>query len=200
MARRSYGQDPRLVGSNSSLHSQSPLRFIGHLASSNYKNLLLRFRQHKMQTCTGVQTLRLVSELRQDLERLLPRAECIDTRTKTLKHLFECSSCNGFMSQPVCLPCGHTACRSCLDRPSEQAGSVVTCPQCGEKHSKTPIGSSSPRKTTLLLQNLQQKWFPAVLDCCRHREEGNKFAQEGDFPMAIECYDKAVKTGKTCLR
>lgn len=211
------------------------------------KTLLLHLRQlrHQMATCTGAQTRRLVSELRQELERVLPRSECAETRSsrctllaymwtqtvsssgfflvllltftlflayrytiytcvyiyisscsKTVRQLLECSSCSGFMSQPVCLPCGHSACRSCLDRPSEQAGSVVSCPQCNERHSKIPLGSSSPRKTTLLLQNLQQKWFPSVLECCRHREEGNRFAQEGDFPMAIECYNRAVTTGE----
>lgn len=157
--------------------------------------LLFSQLRTRMESSTSAQTRHLVSELRQELERVLPRAECRVSTDKSTQRLFECSCCEGFMSQPVCLPCGHTACRSCLDRPSEQAGSIVTCPRCKEKHPKIPLGGSSPRKTTLLLQNIQQKWFPDVLECCRHREDGNRFALEGNFPQAIDAYEKAARKG-----
>lgn len=157
--------------------------------------LLLHWLRSKMNKCSSLQMLQMISKLRQELETALPRSECCTSRPQTVKNLLECCCCEGFMSHPVCIPCGHTVCRSCLNR----AGSVVTCPKCNEKHSKLPFGGESPRKTTLILTNLQQKLNPAALSCCRHREEGNKFAQEGDFPLAVEAYDKAADSGNLYL-
>lgn len=109
----------------------------------------------------------------------------------------ECPSCLCFMVRPVCLPCGHSLCKPCLDRGSSRfSGDSTRCPECQQSWPVVPPGFICERKPTLVLQNAFLKWYPRWAECCKHREEGNKFAQEGDFPLAVQWYSKALETGK----
>jgi tetratricopeptide (TPR) repeat protein len=51
------------------------------------------------------------------------------------------------------------------------------------------------RRPTVVLQNAFMRWYPGWAECCKYREEGNRFAQEGNFPLAVQCYNKALETG-----
>lgn len=139
-----------------------------------------------------------------------------------LRHL-DCAYCIGFMVQPVCLPCGHSVCKSCLDKTMVGGGAgdqLLACPCCGHTFPIVPLGfggagsssSSSAserrsnsainnaggngRRPTVILQNALQKWYPNWVESGRHKDEGNVFANEGDFPMAVHWYSKALQTGQ----
>ena len=143
-----------------------------------------------------------------------------------LRHL-DCAYCIGFMVQPVCLPCGHSVCKSCLDKTmvgggGAGGGQLLACPCCGHTFPTVPLGFSgantnnssgsssaaerrlnSPtssnagcgRRPTVILQNALQKWYPDWVESGKHKDEGNVFANEGDFPMAVHWYSKALQTG-----
>ena len=114
----------------------------------------------------------------------------------------DCPYCEGFMAQPVCLPCGHSLCKSCIEK-TVKLGDVL-CPKCMQPVPKvsqsndyfTNEDGTQSRRATVILQNLFQKLYPQWVKSCKYREEGNMFANEGDFPLAIHWYDKAISTGK----
>lgn len=109
----------------------------------------------------------------------------------------DCPNCEGFMAQPVCLPCGHSLCKSCIEKTMKLGG--VVCPKCMQPVPKDYLmnkDGTQSRRPTVILQNLFQKLYPQWVESCKYREEGNMFANEGDFPLAIHWYDKAVSTGK----
>lgn len=143
-----------------------------------------------MAKCSAL-SRRLVSQMTRELVSLAP-----DTTSRETYDAMDCVGCRGFMSQPVCLPCGHSHCKTCLDRPSDQARDSIVCLICKESHPKLPLGFTTSRKPTLLLQDLSQKWYPLMASACQLREEGNKCARENDFESALGHYQKAVETGK----
>ena len=138
-----------------------------------------------------------------------------------LRHL-DCAHCIGFMVQPVCLPCGHSVCKSCLDKTmvggagSTGGEQLLACPSCGNTFPLVPLGFNSSssttekssssgaanapangRRPTVILQNALEKWFPDWVESGKHKDEGNVFANEGDFPMAVHWYSQALQTGES---
>ncbi len=110
--------------------------------------------------------------------------------------ILECPSCEGFMNKPICLPCGHSLCKSCLEKPSDSRKNTTTCSCCKKSFNKIPIGFQNYRSPTVLLQNFSVKWYPCLLQCCTLREEGNKMAHGQNLAAAILEYAKALETGK----
>lgn len=107
-----------------------------------------------------------------------------------------CPSCQCLMIRPTCLPCGHSLCKPCLARsPTRFSGTSARCPRCYQSWPVVPPGMSEERKPTLVLQNAFMRWYPGWAECCKYREEGNRFAQEGDYPLAVYWYNKALETG-----
>lgn len=107
-----------------------------------------------------------------------------------------CPSCQCLMIRPVCLPCGHSLCKPCLARsPSRFSGTSARCPRCYQSWPVVSPGMNEERKPTLVLQNAFMRWYPGWAECCKYREEGNRFAQEGDYPLAVHWYNKALETG-----
>lgn len=108
-----------------------------------------------------------------------------------------CPSCQCLMIRPVCLPCGHSLCKPCLARgPSRFSGDSARCPRCRQSWPVVSPGMSEERRPTLALQNAFMRWYPGWAECCKYREEGNRVAQEGDFPLAVYWYNKAWETGE----
>ena len=94
------------------------------------------------------------------------------------------------MVQPVCLPCGHSMCKSCVDKVTKLCGEA--CLRC-----KQPIGSNSANYSpTIVLRTVVEKFFPKWVESCQYREVGNRYMNEGDFPMSIEWFSKAITLGK----
>lgn len=142
-----------------------------------------------------------------------------------MRHL-DCAYCAGFMVQPVCLPCGHSVCKSCVDK-TVVGGDLVVCPACNQTFPYVPLGfgsnnssrsnggsgesgktgtggggggaslpRSDGRRPTLILQNALLKWYPEWVESSKHKDEGNVFANEGDFPVAVHWYSRALQTGE----
>ena len=110
-----------------------------------------------------------------------------------------CPLCRCLMIRPVCLPCGHSLCKPCLSRSTSRVfcdDSCVRCPRCHQSWPVVPPGMEEDRRPTVVLQNAFMRWYPGWAECCRYREEGNRFAQEGDFAKAVELYDRALETGE----
>ena len=134
---------------------------------------------------------RMVSDLQAEITNKPPATTITEPR-----HLLECPACDGFTSKPVCLPCGHSVCKSCLEKPSERAKDHGTCSCCKALFPKVPYGFQKPRCSTLLLQNISEKWYPTLSECCTLREEGNRLANEKKTLEAIAQYTKALERGR----
>ena len=107
-----------------------------------------------------------------------------------------CPLCRCLMIRPVCLPCGHSLCKPCLARSTSRFfGDCAHCPRCRQSWPVVPPGMTEDRRPTLVLQNAFMRWYPGWAECCKYREEGNRFAQEGDYPLAVHHYNKALETG-----
>lgn len=113
-----------------------------------------------------------------------------------------CFLCRFLMVRPVCLPCGHSLCKSCLARSTnhihltESDPNSIRCPRCQQMWPEVPPGMGGERRSTITLQNAFIRWYPAWSRCCKFREEGNRFAQEGDFTKAVDSYNKALDAGE----
>ena len=109
----------------------------------------------------------------------------------------ECSCCLCFMVSPVCLPCGHSLCKTCLERGSGRPSAGATlCPECKQSWPLVPPGMSELRKPTLVLQNAFRTMYPRWAECWEDKEKGNVHAREGKFELAVRWYTKAIETGK----
>ena len=94
------------------------------------------------------------------------------------------------MVQPVCLPCGHSMCKSCVDKVNKLCGE--TCGRC-----KQPISSNSANYSpTIVLRTVVEKFFPKWVESGQYREAGNRHMSECDFHMSIEWFSKAITLGK----
>ena len=113
--------------------------------------------------------------------------------------LLECPSCEGFMNKPICLPCGHSLCKSCLERPSDKYKNTIICSCCKNTFNKIPVGFQKCRSSTVLLQKVSVKWYPILLECCNLREKGNSTAHGRNLSDAILQYTRALETGEMLL-
>lgn len=155
----------------------------------------------KNKTCSMIQKLvtmakcsaqsrKLAVTMTEELKKCLPA----DMNFPSNK-LLDCSSCDGYMTHPVCLPCGHSLCQLCLDKSTD----TIICPTCHDSCPVKPVGFTTPRKPTILLQSWCVKRFPNEVECCKWRGLGNKYAKENNFHMSIQYYNKAVETGMGTL-
>ena len=130
---------------------------------------------------------KLVSTMSEELKKCIPAY----TSNEEPVRLLDCRSCDGCMTNPVCLPCGHSICLLCIEKSNDS----VKCPICHDSYPVKPIGSSSTRRPTVLILNMCSKLLPNEVQCCTYRAEGNKCANQNDFHMAIQHYNKAIETG-----
>lgn len=122
--------------------------------------------------------------------------------------IVSCNNCGGFMVQPVCIPCGHSVCKGCVEKSTMLSGENLVCPKCNHTCLKIPRAMASSgegldlsaslekhRIPTLTLQNAFCKWYPKWVESTQCREEGNKYANQSDFVSAIRWYSQALETG-----
>ena len=112
--------------------------------------------------------------------------------------LFDCASCQGFMAQPICFPCGHSLCKSC----AVKASAGTRCPKCGADWPRLSppaceeaSASADSRVPTVVLQSALRKWCPQWFACSRSKEEGNRLARAGEYRLAVEAYTRALESG-----
>uniref|UniRef100_A0A8C9EHR1 LON peptidase N-terminal domain and ring finger 3 n=1 Tax=Pavo cristatus TaxID=9049 RepID=A0A8C9EHR1_PAVCR len=94
-----------------------------------------------------------------------------------------CRKCQGFLFEPVSLPCGHTFCKKCLERDRAAATRCVLCREEG--------GGRLPR-VNVILSNLLGKWFPRQVRASQLRHEGNLLYQEKKLHAALQKYNEAL--------
>ncbi|XP_065412740.1 LON peptidase N-terminal domain and RING finger protein 3 isoform X2 [Chrysemys picta bellii] len=100
--------------------------------------------------------------------------------------IFSCRKCQGFLFEPVSLPCGHTFCKKCLER---DRASESHCALCKEEGS---LAAGQHLRVNVILSNLLAKWFPGQVKASQLRHEGNLLYKEKKLQAALQKYNEAV--------
>ncbi|XP_064319316.1 LON peptidase N-terminal domain and RING finger protein 3 isoform X2 [Phalacrocorax carbo] len=100
--------------------------------------------------------------------------------------VFRCRKCQGFLFEPVSLPCGHTFCKKCLERDRAAESRCVLCKEEGGA-----AAGQLPR-VNVILSNLLAKWFPCQVKASQLRHEGNLLYKEKKLQAALQKYNEAV--------
>ncbi|XP_038604323.1 LON peptidase N-terminal domain and RING finger protein 3 isoform X2 [Tachyglossus aculeatus] len=110
---------------------------------------------------------------------------------------FRCRKCQGFLCEPVSLPCGHTFCKLCLERqrPGRRRCALCNAPAAGRPLPTSPSPPPPPPpplRVNVILSNLLTKWFPGPARASRLRHEGNRLYRERKLEAALHKYNEAV--------
>ena len=163
--------------------------------------------------CCGEAALAVYKDVKAALERWIPlrRLEeaLTDSKTEAGREnelsALKCCCCSGLIMDPVCFPCGHSTCKTCIDKlpspplASEQQGKMVECPQCRQPWS-VHVGSGERRRhPTVLVTRLWNKHLTAQHTAAGLKEKGNTYATEGDYLRAVESYSQSLMAGTGVL-
>ncbi len=163
--------------------------------------------------CCGEAALAVYKDVKAALEQWVPlrRLEeaLSDSETEAGREdelsALKCYCCSGLIMDPVCFPCGHSTCKTCIDKlpspplASEQQGKMVECPQCRQAWS-VYIGSGERRRhPTVLVTRLWNKHLTAQYTAAGLKEKGNTYATEGDYLRAVESYTQSLMAGTRVL-
>ncbi|XP_071614180.1 LON peptidase N-terminal domain and RING finger protein 3 isoform X3 [Heliangelus exortis] len=100
--------------------------------------------------------------------------------------VFRCRKCQGFLFEPVSLPCGHTFCKKCLERDRAAGSRCVLCKEEGG------AAGGQLLRVNVILSNLLAKWFPGQVKASQLRHEGNLLYKEKKLQAALQKYNEAV--------
>ncbi|XP_068060868.1 LON peptidase N-terminal domain and RING finger protein 3 isoform X2 [Anomalospiza imberbis] len=100
--------------------------------------------------------------------------------------VFRCRKCQGFLFEPVSLPCGHTFCKKCLERDRAPEPRCVLCKEAGG------AAAGQLLRVNVILSNLLTKWFPCQVKASQLRHEGNLLYKEKKLQAALQKYNEAV--------
>ncbi|XP_027501237.1 LON peptidase N-terminal domain and RING finger protein 3 isoform X2 [Corapipo altera] len=100
--------------------------------------------------------------------------------------VFRCRKCQGFLFEPVSLPCGHTFCKKCLERDRAPQSRCVLCKEAGG------AAAGQLLRVNVILSNLLAKWFPCQVKASQLRHEGNLLYKEKKLQAALQKYNEAV--------
>ncbi|XP_068268044.1 LON peptidase N-terminal domain and RING finger protein 3 isoform X2 [Nyctibius grandis] len=100
--------------------------------------------------------------------------------------VFRCRKCQGFLFEPVSLPCGHTFCKKCLERDRAAESRCVLCKEEGS------TAGGQLLRVNVILSNLLAKWFPCQVKASQLRHEGNLLYKEKKLQAALQKYNEAV--------
>ncbi|XP_063277790.1 LON peptidase N-terminal domain and RING finger protein 3 isoform X2 [Prinia subflava] len=100
--------------------------------------------------------------------------------------VFRCRKCQGFLFEPVSLPCGHTFCKKCLERDRAPESRCVLCKEAGG------AAAGQLLRVNVILSNLLTKWFPCQVKASQLRHEGNLLYKEKKLQAALQKYNEAV--------
>ncbi|XP_066437863.1 LON peptidase N-terminal domain and RING finger protein 3 [Eleutherodactylus coqui] len=98
--------------------------------------------------------------------------------------ILTCKECQGFLYEPVTLPCGHTFCKKCL----ENQRSRSRCKMCRV----TQEGTEHHYRVNVLLSNFIAKWFSCEVQAAKLRHEGNVLLGDSKLQDALDKYNEAI--------
>uniref|UniRef100_A0A8C5PJR7 LON peptidase N-terminal domain and ring finger 3 n=1 Tax=Leptobrachium leishanense TaxID=445787 RepID=A0A8C5PJR7_9ANUR len=98
--------------------------------------------------------------------------------------ILTCGQCQGFLCEPVTLPCGHTFCKKCLESCRGQ------CKLC--RGSLEQGGAGHHPRVNVVLCNILSKWFPSQVQAVRLRQEGNALFKDSRLEEALAKYNQAT--------
>ncbi|XP_069799009.1 LON peptidase N-terminal domain and RING finger protein 3 [Dendropsophus ebraccatus] len=98
--------------------------------------------------------------------------------------ILTCKECQGFLYEPVTLPCGHTFCKKCLENQRTRS----QCKMCRV----TQEGTEHHYRVNVLLSNIIAKWFSCEVQAARLRHEGNALLGNSKLQEALEKYNEAI--------
>ncbi|KAH9513489.1 LON peptidase N-terminal domain and RING finger protein 3 [Bulinus truncatus] len=119
----------------------------------------------------------LIETVKQDSNNVI-------SQTRKKAWLFTCGICFGLLCDPVTIPCGHTFCRSCIERDKSKS-----CELCGIIHYRLKQRNLN---SNVVITNLIDKWFPNECKATRLKKEGNDFFFNKDYSNAIQIYSNAI--------
>ena len=102
---------------------------------------------------------------------------------------FTCKMCDSLCNEPLTIPCGHTFCRTCLEK---DPGKCIRCGSVFDMKSE----SISTLKTNILLLKTIEKWFPKEAKAVKLKHQGNLSFSQKKFDTAARIYSKAIEEGK----
>lgn len=105
--------------------------------------------------------------------------------------ILTCKECQGFLYEPVTLPCGHTFCKKCL----EDQRSRRQCKMCRVAQE----GTEHHYRVNVLLSNIIVKWFSCEVQAAKLRHEGNTLLSDSKLQDALDKYNEAISLGKTSV-
>ena len=102
---------------------------------------------------------------------------------------FSCADCSSLWSEPVTLQCGHSYCRTCLQRLSDRK-----CKVCS--HVTGYVKKLSQLKPNFLLSKVVDNWFKDQLKAVRLKNKGNEQFRKHKLNDAVKYYNEAISTSK----
>ncbi|XP_041051006.1 LON peptidase N-terminal domain and RING finger protein 3-like [Carcharodon carcharias] len=104
------------------------------------------------------------------------------------KGLLSCLKCTGTLFEPVTLRCGHSYCKSCLEKEREShKASNPSCKLCKEK-----LPTAGAYRINVILNSFLGKYFPAESRALTLRHEGNVLYKKNKPLAALEKYHEAI--------
>ena len=102
---------------------------------------------------------------------------------------FSCSACQGLLSKPVTLLCGHTFCKSCLDHQSKRSCSICLFPYSASG------GKCKKLNLNVVVGEVIIKYFPNEVRAQEVKAQGNELFKLGRHNEAVEKYTLATRIG-----
>lgn len=165
--------------------------------------------------CCGEAALAVYKDVKAALEQQIPLRKLEEALSaaqeaagdEDVMSSLKCGCCSGLIMDPVCFPCGHSTCKTCIDKlpapplASSQQSRLVECPQCKQPWSVYIESSGERRRNpTVLVTSLWDKHLAAQCKAAGLKEQGNTFATEGEYWRAVESYSQSLVAGKCAVR
>uniref|UniRef100_A0A8C4XGX8 Tripartite motif-containing protein 16-like n=1 Tax=Erpetoichthys calabaricus TaxID=27687 RepID=A0A8C4XGX8_ERPCA len=93
---------------------------------------------------------------------------------------FTCSLCQGLLTDPVTIPCGHNFCLKCLTNYWDQS-QECSCPQCREIYTTRPALQRNNLLNEFMKKNLKEKL------CEKHQKSLEIFCKTDDSCICMTC-------------
>mgnify|MGYP001792654792 CR=1 FL=1 len=109
----------------------------------------------------------------------------LDTKKILDSEPFHCGICRGTVREPTTIFCGHTFCKTCLDKNGHNV-----CVACGD------IPSDTEYKHNILLMTVTKLLFPNQEEFIQQKSAANNAVREGNFSQAASLYSAMLETRK----